>query len=205
MNRSCEVLTVGHSTHTIDVFIDLLRQNGVTAIADVRSQPFSRFAPQFNKVELAASLRSAGIHYVFLGKELGARSNDPGCYVDGRVQYTRLAESDEFRSGLQRVLEGAHNERVALMCTEKEPLDCHRTVLVAHRLVAEGATVAHIHADGSAETHDDAMDRLMTTLGMQPSLFRTREEQIVEALADQEARIAYVDPDLAPATTRSAS
>ena len=99
MTGQPEVLTVGHSAHAIETFVALVQQHGVTAIADVRSQPFSRYAPQFNKAELTKSLREHGIQYVFLGRELGARSNDPDCYVDGRVQSGRLAESDEFKAG----------------------------------------------------------------------------------------------------------
>jgi uncharacterized protein (DUF488 family) len=118
MTGQPEIFTVGHSTHPIDHFIELLHRNGVTAIADVRSQPFSRYAPQFNRAELTASLQRNGIKYVFLGRELGARSNDPSCYVDGRVQYSRLARTDDFKAGIARVINGARNERIALMCTE---------------------------------------------------------------------------------------
>ena len=205
MTGQPEILTIGHSTHSIDRFAALLHQHGVTAIADVRSQPFSRYAPQFNKVELAASLRHQGVGYVFLGRELGARSSDPDCYVDGRVQYGRLAQAAEFKAGLARVWDGAQSARIALMCTEKDPLDCHRTVLVARRLADEGAQILHVRAEGLIEPHGDAMDRLMQQLGMQPSLFRTRAEQIDEALAEQETRIAYVDPELAALQQRAVS
>lgn len=205
MNGQPEIMTIGHSAHSIADFIALLSQHGVTAIADVRSQPFSRYAPQFNKAVLSAALRQVGVQYVFLGKELGARSSDPSCYVDGRVQYGRLAETDAFKVGIERVLTGARTERIALMCTEKDPLDCHRTVLVAARLEAEGARVSHIREDGSIELHDRAMERLMHQLGMQPSLFRTRDEQVAEALEEQETRIAYVDAELAAMSQRPAS
>lgn len=205
MTGQPEVLTVGHSTHTIEGFIALLRLHGVTAIADVRSQPFSRYAPQFNRAELAAALQQNGIQYVFLGRELGARSNNPDCYVDGRVQYDRLARTDDFKAGIARVLKGARCERVALMCTEKDPLDCHRTVLVARQLAEEGFDVSHIRADGSIEAHSAAMDRLMQQLGMQPSLFRSRDEQIGEALDEQELKIAYVDADLAALSQHAVS
>jgi uncharacterized protein (DUF488 family) len=205
MTGQPEILTIGHSTHSIDRFITLLQLHGVTAIADVRSQPFSRYAPQFNRTELTASLRGAGIQYVFLGRELGARSNNPDCYLDGRVQYDRLARTDEFKAGLARILHGALSERLALMCTEKDPLDCHRTVLVARHLTDEMVHVAHIRSDGSLETHGAAMDRLMQQSGMQPSLFRSRDEQIDEALAAQESKIAYVDAELAALSQRAVS
>ena len=192
------VLTIGHSTHSIDAFIELLRRHGVTALADVRSAPFSRFNPQFNKETLARSLKEHGIKYVFLGRELGARSNDRSCYENGRVQYARLARTEAFRSGLDRVMRGAHDHRIALMCAEKEPWECHRTILVARALVEQGIEVQHILADGRLETHDQAMERLLAVLALpREDLFRSRQELIAQALALQEERIAYVDEKLA--------
>jgi uncharacterized protein (DUF488 family) len=92
-----EVLTIGHSTHPIETFLGLLHQHGVTAVADVRSAPYSRFNPQFNKDALEHDLKEHGIRYVFLGRELGARSDDPSCYDKGRVQYGRLARTCSCR------------------------------------------------------------------------------------------------------------
>ena len=116
--------TIGHSNHSIGQFIGLLRQHGITAIMDVRSAPYSRYHPQYNKDTLADSLEKEGINYVFLGKELGARPDDPTCYENGRVDFGRLAERKEFKSGLERVLQGCEKYRIALMCAEKEPLGC---------------------------------------------------------------------------------
>lgn len=191
------ILTIGHSTHPLDRFVALLKQNDVTAVADVRSTPHSRFNPQFNKVELERSLKAAGIRYVFLGRELGARSDDPSCYEKGRVQYTRLAFTSAFRDGLERLRRGAAEHRIACMCAEKEPLECHRTLLVARALDAEGIEVAHIHADGQLEPHAAAMDRLLDLTGLpHDDLFRSRADLVAEALARQEAQVAYVDAKL---------
>lgn len=191
--KAAAVFTIGHSTHAIEDFIDLLRRNGVTAIADVRSVPYSRMQPQFNRETLAQALKEHGIAYVFLGKELGARSDDRDCYENGRVQYRRLARTELFRSGLDRVQTGSKNLRVALMCAEREPLDCHRTVLVSRELVAAGTDVIHIHADGRTEPHAETMRRLFGMLGLPESdLFRTEAELLDEAYSAQEARIAYV-------------
>ena len=121
------VLTIGHSNHAPEVFLNLLRMHRVQSIADVRSSPFSRFNPQFNKDVLAGFLHRDGIQYAFLGQELGARSQDPACYENGRVQYARIAHTELFRSGLEKVMEGAARYRTALMCAEKDPLECHRT------------------------------------------------------------------------------
>lgn len=192
------VLTVGHSTHSLDAFVALLKQHVVTALADVRSSPYSRFNPQFNREVLAQSLIACGIRYVFLGRELGARSSDRSCYDKGRVQYARLAHTELFRSGIDRVVRGASEYRIALMCAEKEPLECHRTLLVARALEELGVTVEHILADGRLESHDVAMERLLDVLGLpHEDLFRSRDELMAEALELQEARVAYVDEQLA--------
>jgi uncharacterized protein (DUF488 family) len=192
------VLTIGHSTHSLEAFVALLKQHGVIALADVRSTPFSRFNPQFNKGSLEGSLRIYGIKYAYLGLELGARSGDRSCYENGRVQYARLARTELFRSGLDRVMRGAREYRIALMCAEKEPLDCHRTLLVARALDERGASVAHILANGGLEAHRDAMERLLDVAGLpHEDLFRSRQRLIALALAWQEEKVAYVDEKLA--------
>lgn len=192
------VYTVGHSTHPLDTFLGLLKQHGASAIADVRSSPFSRFNPQFNKDALECALKANGIKYVFLGRELGARSDDPACYENGRVQYGRLAKTELFESGLSRVMRGAQTHRIALMCAEKEPLDCHRTLLVARALVERGVPVTHVWANGQTESHGDAMLRLLDVVGLpREDLFRTQNELLAEALRRQEDRVAYVDEKLA--------
>ena len=94
------VLTIGHSTHPRKAFIALLQRHDVTAVVDVRSAPYSRFNPQFNREPFAAALDGEGIRYVYLGDALGGRSEDPACYEDGRIRYDRVAETESFRSGL---------------------------------------------------------------------------------------------------------
>jgi uncharacterized protein (DUF488 family) len=200
-----QVLTIGHSTHSLDEFVSLLQRNDVTALADVRSMPFSRFMPHFNRRELRRALVERDLSYAFLGRELGARSEDQSCYVEGRVQYRLLARTELFRTGIDRVLKGAATERIALMCAEKDPLDCHRTLLVARALVEEGIDVGHILHDGRLEGHVDAMTRLMEKFGlMQASLFRSPDELVEEAISRQEHRIAYVDSNLVTAAAESA-
>lgn len=155
------IYTIGHSNHTIERFIEMLRSTGVTAIADVRSAPQSRFVPHFNKKRLDASLQEAGIAYVFLGDALGARPRNPACYRDGVAEYELIAASEPFLHGLDRVLRGAERYSIALLCKEREPLDCHRTILVARHLAGRGAHILHILTDGSVETHKSVEERLM--------------------------------------------
>jgi uncharacterized protein (DUF488 family) len=186
------VYSIGHSNHAIDAFIALLKFNEITALADVRSAPYSRFNSQFNKNDLEVSLQESGIKYVFLGRELGARSDDPSCYENGKVQYAKLANTELFREGIERLLRGADEHRVAMMCAEKDPLDCHRTLLVAPALIEQGAEVVHILADGSTESNDESMRRLLQEQGLEEGdLFRTADEQIADAIARKVAKVAY--------------
>lgn len=186
------VFTIGHSNHELDQFVDLLKLHDVEMVCDVRSHPYSRFNSQFNRETLEARLRAAGIAYLFLGPELGARTADPSCLDGGKVRYDRLAQTASFRRGIERVRQESQSRRIALMCAEKEPLDCHRTILVSRSLDALGLDVRHIHADGSLESHEQAIDRLLRRLDMpERDLFRSREEVIADAYAAQGARIAY--------------
>ncbi len=191
------VFTVGHSTHTVEKLIELLRRNEISAVADVRSQPYSRVNPQFNRESLKDALKRSGISYVFLGRELGARCNDRSCYVEGKVQYDRLAKTELFQEGLARVIEGAARHRIALLCAEKDPLICHRTILVIRQLVARGLRAAHILDNGRLEQHEDALDRLLREEGIRSQdFFKPRQELVDEAYAKRGNAIAYVEkPD----------
>jgi len=144
--------------------MSLLRENSVTAVADVRSQPFSKSNPEFTSAPLRETLRQFGISYVFLGEELGARSTDKRCYVAGKVQYDLIASSPSFQAGLDRVEKGRTNHSIALMCAEKEPLNCHRCILVGRHLRARGVPIRHILDDGVVEDHDSSILRLMQLL-----------------------------------------
>jgi len=190
------IFTVGHSTHEIEPFLELLLRHRISAVADVRSTPASRFNPQFNRDALKAALGRAGISYVFLGRELGARSDDRGCYVDGKVQYDRLANAPAYQDGLARLEAGRAEHRIVVLCSERDPLDCHRTVLISESLVSRGTPVVHILGDGELEAHEDARFRLRTIHGLaEDDLFHTAEELTRQALHRQEERIAYVDEE----------
>jgi uncharacterized protein (DUF488 family) len=194
------VFTIGHSTHPIERFVELLQRHGVEVLADVRSTPFSRFNPQFNRASLAHSLASAGIRYEFLGEELGARSSDPACFENGRVSYARLAATALFRSGLDRLREMAATQRMAMMCAEREPLDCHRTILITRELERAGEKVSHILADGTLEGNLRTMGRLIDKLKLpRDDLFGDPAELIDAAYDAQAAKVAYA-PKTQPAS-----
>ncbi len=193
------VYTIGYSAHSIEKFIDLLTIHHITAIADVRSQPYSRFNPQFNLTNLQSSLKSTGISYTFLGRELGARPEDRTCYVDGKAQYDLIARTELFRKGLARIVEGVKKYRIALLCVEKDPLTCHRAILVCRHLVNLGMAPQHILEDGRLESHNDALSRLLKELGLpEGDLFRSREEFIIDAYNRRGQQIAYTEKECSP-------
>jgi len=197
------LLTIGHSTHTIEQFISLLKQHRVQGVCDVRSVPFSQHNPQFNRRPLTQKLQEAGLFYGFMGKELGARSDNPSCYIDGKVQYNYLAEEPAFVGGIKRLREGLKNYRVALMCAERDPLTCHRTILVCREMRSKDLKIEHILADGSIETNEDAERRLMALMNLQPDMLSSEHDCIEQAYDRQASIIAYVKQpqDSSPGTT----
>lgn len=173
MGKMAEIYTIGHSGHSIDNFVALLEKHGIKTVFDVRSRPYSRIHPQFRYKPLARSLQKAGMQYVFAGKQLGARPDDPDCYEQGRVSFARLARRQEFAGGLNQVIRAAAENRVCLMCAEKEPLSCHRTLLVCRNLRNKELFIYHILADGSLEGHSYTEKRMMRIHGTdQKDLFR---------------------------------
>ena len=194
MAASKQILTIGHSNHSFEKLFSLLKAHNVGAVCDVRSAPYSRMNPQFNRGSFAEQLRENGIAYIYLGMELGGRAEDPTCYEGKRVRYDRLAQKDVFQSGLRRVVEDSAKYRLCLLRAEKEPLECHRTLLVSRYLVEMGLDVHHILADGRLESHGSVMERLLEQLKL-PShdLFRTHQDVIQDAYRAQERAIAHVN------------
>ncbi|MFB2893812.1 DUF488 family protein [Aerosakkonemataceae cyanobacterium BLCC-F50] len=157
-----QLFTIGHSNLNIETFISLLQEHGITAVADVRSHPYSRRFPHFSQPALKTSLLNAGINYVFLGRELGARPEDLSCYdATGKALYERIAATDLFSTGIQRLLKGAETYKIALMCAEKDPITCHRTILVCRQLRKFDLQINHILSDGNLETHQQLETRLL--------------------------------------------
>jgi len=174
--------TIGHSNHPMGRFLELLRGAGIAVLADVRSVPHSRRWPQFRRRDLAAALADAGIDYAYFGEALGGRPADPGCYRDGRVDYDLVAQTPAFRAGLDRLIALVADRPACILCAEKEPLDCHRTLLVARRLAERGIPVRHILADGRIEDHDEIERRLLAAAGRAaPDLFDAAPGQAGDA------------------------
>lgn len=209
------LFTVGHSNQTLPELIVLLHSHGVNAVADVRSIPYSRRLPQFNRSELEAELPKQGIAYVFLGEELGARRDEPEAYDGLQAAYERVAQLPAFKRGLERVMTGlSKGLTLALLCAERDPLTCHRAVLVSRHLVNLGLDLQHIHGDGHLESHGELelrMQKALQRLGVletfsgtvqldllgnptsQPPAFNS-EDQLELAYQEQGKRIAYCKP-----------
>lgn len=189
------IFTIGHSDHSIENFIAILADNGVNMVVDVRSAPRSRWVPHFNPDNLEPALERAEIDYAYMGRELGGRPNDRSAYdADGRVSYERAAMADDFSDTIASLIRQADEHRIVLLCMERDPLECHRALLVARALAEQGVEVRHILQDGGVESHEELMDRLLESFGLppQPDLFRTREDVIADAIRQQAGRVAYV-------------
>lgn len=188
------IFTVGHSNHSLDDFVALLTQNWVTAIGDVRSQPVSAYTPHFSREQLSSALAQHGIAYVFLGNYLGGRSSNKACYQNGRLQYSRVMQEPLFATGIARVKSGMQQFRMALMCSEKDPLGCHRALLVGRRLFQDGVNIQHILSTGQTEDHPALESRLLALCKIPDGdMFRDREACIADAYQVQGDRVAHAD------------
>ncbi|MBV9122555.1 MAG: DUF488 domain-containing protein [Planctomycetes bacterium] len=165
--RKQRLFSIGHSNHDQAWFLQLLQRTSITAVADVRSQPFSRRFPQFNWPELERALRALDIGYAFLGEFLGGRPRHLGLYdPEGQVDYERVRQTEMFQQGLSHLEEVLKSNRVALLCSEEDPLHCHRGLMIAPALVERGRAVWHLRGDGSVETARQAEDRLLAETGV---------------------------------------
>lgn len=191
------VFSIGHSDHTAEAFVALLSRHGVSAVADVRAAPYSRRHPQFSKAALMATLRAAGLAYVYLGEQLGGL---PSARVRGQMRgssYAAMAATEAFKEGIGRVEQGRQRHCIALMCAERDPIDCHRALLVGRALAGVGVGVEHIHADGATESHAALERRLLDAAGRGEGgdLFATSAELLDLAYLRQEKRAGLIDEE----------
>ena len=187
------IFTIGHSTHTVIDFIKLLNQNSVSLVCDVRSQPYSKYSRQFNKDSIKKALLENGIGYSFLGEELGGRSKNTSYYNGkGQLQYHLLAQDSLFKQGLKYIMVEVKKHNVALMCSEADPLKCHRTILICKQLqMSQDNNIQHILFDGSLQSNREIEKNLLDKFRIVPDMFRNEEECIAEAYIRQAKKIAY--------------
>lgn len=168
------IFSIGHSNHSVDKFVSLLKQNNIELIVDTRSQPYSKFAPQYSSGSIEELLKKEGIEYLFLGRELGGRPQESEFYdSEGYVLYWKLANSPKLREGVQRLEEEARTRRVAVMCSEEDPTCCHRRLLVGKVLSGRGTDLEHIRSDGRIQSEND-----LVPAGTQNDLFNPLEKAV---------------------------
>ena len=187
---SFDLFSIGHSNIAAERFLALLRDVGVDTIADVRSTPFSRRFPWFSGKILAATLAHHGMSYLAYGDALGGRPRDAVLYRDGVADYEAMAQQPDFQMGLDRLLADAARARVCLMCAEREPLDCHRCLLVARALAERGLTIGHILHDGTIEPHQATEQRLLSLAGEGHDLFAPGQDERLASAYRRRARAA---------------
>jgi|SRR5665213_1475147 len=171
------VLTIGHSNHTVEHFVSLLKAHSVQVVVDERSQPYSKYATQFDQEALKPALLSAGIRYLYLGRELGGRPKGDDFYdLDRHVLYDRVAATTLFQVGLTRLEHGIRDYNVAMLCAEENPAACHRRLLVGRVLIEHGFHVEHIRGDGRIQTEEEVAAELNPNRD-QLSLFQKDEAE----------------------------
>ncbi len=197
------VFTIGHSLHSWEAFLSLVRSREIEVLVDVRSSPHSARAPHFNAEVLKAACREAGLRYLQMGDQLGGRTDQSSLLTQGgRVDYDRLAETESFRSGLVRLANGARTHRMALMCAEKDPITCHRALLVSRHLLpllGPAGGISHILADGRGLSQADLETELLHVAGLPagPDLFESDEIRRATAYRHQAERVAFLVRDRA--------
>jgi uncharacterized protein (DUF488 family) len=185
--------TIGYAAHTVESFIAALEKFSITAIADVRSQPYSKFKPEFNREKLKKVLINKRIEYVFLGDNIGARIKAPECYKNGQVDYELISKHPLFQEGIARLLKGMEKYSIALMCAERDPINCHRTILICKHLKKYQIQINHIIDANTFENHTETEFRLLKLFHLEnPDLFMNEAQRLTEAYSLQEGKIAYV-------------
>jgi len=188
-----EIFSLGHSNHSIEDLLRLLVDHGIRVVADVRSAPYSRWTPQFNREALVRSLAEHDIRYEFLGASLGGRSPDPAHYTNDRVDYERVGDSGPFQKGLVTLLSFVGAGKVAILCSEADPLRCHRAILIGRKLKELGVEVRHILPDSKILPQQECEDRLLHEHDLtNHDLFADADALVARAYRLQSERIAYV-------------
>ncbi len=187
-----QLFTLGHSSRTWEEFLTLINTYSITVICDVRSAPYSRYTPYYNKEPFAESLKEHGIHYVYLGQELGGRPEAETCYDEaGKVQYTAVMKTKLFQQGIQRLKTGLETYSIGLMCAERDPLTCHRMLLIS-RFLRQDLDIIHILDEDQTETQHQAERRLFKlTKTPEKDLLSTPDQLVEDAYDRQAQRIGY--------------
>lgn len=191
--------TIGHSDHTTEQFVSLLKKQSLNCLVDIRSSPYSQHTPQFNRESLMGELKKENILYVYMGNTLGGRYTNPELlFPDGKVDYDKVKQTKNFIRGIEKVIEGIKKGyKIALMCSEKEPFDCHRFILVSCELERRGVTVKHILGNGNVILNTELEKKLLSKykVDYQQHCFfietKTRDQALEEARKKRNIDIAF--------------
>ncbi len=160
------IYTIGHSNITPEAFIEILKTFKIQLVMDVRSSPYSKFVPHFNRENLKITLNDNDIKYIFIGHQIGGKPKDKKYYQDGKVNYDLIAETDHFKEGINKIIELNKDNDLVLMCSEEDPYNCHRHHLITQTLIKNGLEVVHIRKNCKMDkiTETDKRDVQMTLL-----------------------------------------
>jgi uncharacterized protein (DUF488 family) len=187
-----EVHTIGHSNHDLDRFIGLLKQHRIDLVVDTRSSPYSRFSPQFNREVLRASLLARNIGYHFMGESLGGRPNAEEFYdAEGHALYWRIAQTEDFSRAIDQIIAESNSHRIALLCSEEDPRDCHRRLLVGRVLGERGVRVQHIRGDGAIQTEEEVARCLMSSEPLLFTVDEVREWKSIRSVLDRKPQNSF--------------
>lgn len=191
------IFTLGYSGTPIDRFVSLLLSHKIEVLCDVRSVPYSRVRPEFSRRDLKQSINQAGIKYHFFGDALGARPKERSVYVGGQAVHNLIAQTSFFQAGLDRLKKGAAEHNLVLLCSEKDPIECHRAILVCRHLPEIKSIISHIHTNGRVETQEQFEGRLVKVHNRQavPLLDERRSwgSLLEEAYDKQSDAIAFTE------------
>jgi len=149
LNDNC-IYTIGHSNHTIEKFIKLLKENNIELVVEVRSTPKSNYSPHFNKSNLVYSLQKNGIEYMDRGKFLGGRPDDKSVLnEEKKIIEDKIEMKSWYQDGIKEIISLSKNTRLSLMCSEENPLNCHRGYVISHSLLKKGMKIEHIRGSGN--------------------------------------------------------
>ena len=178
------LFTIGYGNLEIKNFIEIVKKNNIEIICDIRSQPYSSYSPAYSQEPLKKVIKENSIKYIFMGDSLGGRSEDMDCYENNRINYEILSQKKTFQDGLDRLLEGLNKYKIAIMCSEKDPEKCHRTLLVARYIKNKHSNIVHIHHNDSLEKHSEFEKRIIN--------LNNKQQQTLLNLEDEETTLSHV-------------
>jgi uncharacterized protein (DUF488 family) len=148
---SKEIFTIGHSNQLFSSLLELIKKNDINLLVDVRTSPYSKYSPHFNKKPLMKALVESQVEYVYLGNKIGGKPKDKKFYHDDKLVYHLLENDDNYHEGLEELLRLTEDYRIVVMCSEEDPYRCHRHHLISQSLLKRGFHIHHIRGNGDLE------------------------------------------------------